>query len=114
MADAPNKQLAAVIDLFPDRLENAAKAHSEESFVRNALVPLLRSTKSDNLRWLPNVVTKRYGGWMNVPESDRITFAKELSAAFREASEELRDHLLRIGHELELRIEEPEGSQEGT
>ena len=104
--DAPDKHLVIVVPLFADHLQQAAAAYSEESFVRNALLPLLRSRDAGALEWMSRVVAGKPQCWTNAPTPDRETFSQELNSAFREADEELKACLQRIANDLEIVIDE--------
>ncbi len=104
LADTPNKNLVAIIPLFPDHLEKAAIAHSEESFVRNALVPLLRSRDITSLRWLARVVAQDLQCWSHTPQSDQETFNQELSAVLHDSDDSLKEFVIDISNKLGLQL----------
>ena len=106
-ADAPDRHFNCIIPLFSDRLRSAAVRHSEESFVRNALIPLVRNNRGDLVEWVVSVAMAGPRFWANTSNSDRETFAQEITGAISNVDDGTKEQLLLLASSLGLTIVEP-------
>lgn len=106
-ADAPDKDLASVVPYFFNRLAKAASNHNEESFVRNVLIPIIRSKNEIGLDWLGTVASISLPCWVSAPEADRETFLEELNSAYQESATELRVKFKLVGEKMSVKLVDP-------
>ncbi len=104
-ADAPDRSLVAAIPFFSNQLARAASNHDEESFVRNALIPIVRSKNAIALDWLCRVASASLPSWERAPESDRETFVHELNSACRSSDAETQLVFARLADTMLVKLE---------
>ncbi len=106
-ADAPDRHFDRIIPLFSERLRSAAARHGEESFVRNALIPLVRSGRKDLIEWMVSVAKVGAKFWANTSNSDRDTFAQEITGSLANSDEQTREQLFLLASSFELTVVDP-------
>jgi len=98
--------LEQLIPLFGERLKNAAGSTEKESFVRLAVIPLLKSRNRETIEWLVAVLEQDPPFWKSSSEHDRNTFAETLTTEYEGAADEMRPILARLGEICEVSVEE--------
>ncbi|QDT09650.1 P-loop NTPase fold protein [Planctomycetes bacterium K23_9] len=107
-SDAPGKLLWKAIPLCYEPLKSAALGHSEESFLRNALIPILQEGDDLAHEWLADVVVDSPAWWPNTPDHDKETLSQTLNDVFGSSSDDRKTILKKIAVALDIVLESPE------
>lgn len=103
-SDKPDKLLIEAIPLLSEQLAEAVSNYNGDSFVRNALNPLVKSGSESAFVWLEKVTERQFRFWDVAPESDKVTFADYLSQHIVSENENIRNAVASIASRLEIDV----------